>query len=640
MCGLFGVVAAPGYRLDDEDVTNMLEVGRRAQRRGSDASGLVLIDDDHGIDVTKANHRFATLLRTAAGKELIQTARQGETVGMFGHSRLETHGYSGSQINNQPIVVGNWVVVHNGVITNEREIRASAKTKVDNIETDTVVIALLLDEWDAGGRTSDLDDVFSQLRGEYSIVAASAHGDVLFRTNVGNLYTSVGTEGQTRLASEPRQFLGTDVGNCTRLPLDTTVWLRTASHEPVPISTSSAHLGTEGMEGARGLHLDRSDVSGPFAHPMEEVATAANARAAGLRRCSRCLLPETFPGLTFDTSAVCSICQSFSPPDYRGLESFETDLRARTTDGESVLACLSGGRDSCYVLHLLCELGFKPIAYTYDWGMVTTAARENMSRMCGDLGVEHVVVSPDIRQNRRRIHRALEAWLKHPKASTIPILMAGDKPYFRWARTISEERGSLPAVMADHPLETTGFKSMLAGATLMPSKEGGVVYRLSTGSLAKMTMSYFLHAFQSPGLFPSLFKEGARGFVDYYLGGHDFVRPFSYIPWDEEELETTLRDVYDWSSDENRASTSWRMGDGTAPFYNLMYLIEIGMTEHDALRSNQIRYGLATREEAIQKLNNDNQLNVLGLASYFATVGIDQQWAADRIVEYADTQLA
>ena len=63
---------------------------------------------------------------------------------------------------------------------------------------------------------------------------------------------------------------------------------------------------------------------------------------------------------------------------------------------------LSGGRDSCYQLHILAkELGLKPIAYTYDWGMVTDIARRNCSRMCQKLGLEHIIVSADIRKKER-----------------------------------------------------------------------------------------------------------------------------------------------------------------------------------------------------------------------------------------------
>jgi hypothetical protein len=124
------------------------------------------------------------------------------------------------------------------------------------------------------------------------------------------------------------------------------------------------------------------------------------------------------------------------------------------------------------------------------------------------------------------------------------------------------------------------------------------------------------------------------------LRKHDFVRPFSYIPWEEEELEGLLRSQYDWSSGEDRSSSSWRMGDGTAPFYNLMYQIGLGMTEHDTLRSNQVRFGLMDRSEAMTRLETDNRFNSLGLASYFVTVGIDLEWAGSRIEEFAHQRLS
>ena len=189
--------------------------------------------------------------------------------------------------------------------------------------------------------------------------------------------------------------------------------------------------------------------------------------------------------------------------------------------------------------------------------------------------------------------------------------------------------------MADHPLETTGFKSMLAGATPTPSADGGVAYRLGARSLARMVASYGAHALRVPGLMPSLVTEGAVGFVDYYMRSHEFIRPFSYIPWNETEVESVLRQTYGWSAGEERSASSWRMGDGTAPFYNLMYLIALGMTEHDAMRANQVRFGLLGRDEALAKLALDNRVNALGVASYFATVGLDPRWAVERINDFS-----
>lgn len=71
-------------------------------------------------------------------------------------------------------------------------------------------------------------------------------------------------------------------------------------------------------------------------------------------------------------------------------------------DGLDSVVAFSGGRDSSYGLHYFVkELGLKPVAYSYDWGMVTDLARRNQSRMCEKLGIELVVVSADIKKKEK-----------------------------------------------------------------------------------------------------------------------------------------------------------------------------------------------------------------------------------------------
>lgn len=96
-----------------------------------------------------------------------------------------------------------------------------------------------------------------------------------------------------------------------------------------------------------------------------------------------------------------------------------------------VVFAFSGGRDSCYALHYMVkELGIKPIAYSYDWGMITDLGRRNQSRLLGKLGVEHVVVSANIREKENNIRKNVEAWLKKPDLGMIPLIIAGDKQMF------------------------------------------------------------------------------------------------------------------------------------------------------------------------------------------------------------------
>ena len=61
-----------------------------------------------------------------------------------------------------------------------------------------------------------------------------------------------------------------------------------------------------------------------------------------------------------------------------------------------------------------------PIAVTYDWGMVTDLARRNQARICGMLGIEHVIVAADIPEKRNYIKNYVSGWLQKPHLGMVP----------------------------------------------------------------------------------------------------------------------------------------------------------------------------------------------------------------------------
>ncbi len=71
--------------------------------------------------------------------------------------------------------------------------------------------------------------------------------------------------------------------------------------------------------------------------------------------------------------------------------------------------------------------------------MVTDIARRNISRMCGKLGIEHILLSADIRTKRKNIRKNVLAWLKRPSLGTIPLFMAGDKQFFYFANKLQNK---------------------------------------------------------------------------------------------------------------------------------------------------------------------------------------------------------
>jgi hypothetical protein len=102
----------------------------------------------------------------------------------------------------------------------------------------------------------------------------------------------------------------------------------------------------------------------------------------------------------------------------------------------------------------------------------------------------------------------------------------------------------------------------------------------------------------------------------------DFIYLWHYIPWNEKRIVATITNRYGWETAPDSVS-SWRIDDGTPPFYNYIYYHVQGFTEHDGLRSNQIREGHISRSEALRLVREENKPRYESLAWYFDVLGMN-----------------
>ena len=76
-----------------------------------------------------------------------------------------------------------------------------------------------------------------------------------------------------------------------------------------------------------------------------------------LKRCTKCILPETMPYITFNPDGVCNYCEGYIlsnvPKPVSVLESLVKPFRRN--GARDCIVPFSGGRDSCYGLHLVVE---------------------------------------------------------------------------------------------------------------------------------------------------------------------------------------------------------------------------------------------------------------------------------------------
>jgi hypothetical protein len=341
------------------------------------------------------------------------------------------------------------------------------------------------------------------------------------------------------------------------------------------------------------------------------------------------------PFIKFDEQGVCNYCKNYksrNTPKPKE-ELFELVKPYRRNGNE--LDCIvpfSGGRDSCYGLHLIVEeLKMKPVTYTYDWGMVTDLGRRNISRMCSQLGVENIIVAADISLKRKNIRMNLEAWLKSPHLGMMAMLTAGDKHFFRYVEDIKKQTGINLNLWGVNPLEVTHFKTGFLG--IEPDFEEKKVYSHGVMKQLRYHSKRFMAMMQSPGYFNSSLWDTLSG--EYYRSftdKKDYFHIFDYWRWDEDQVNDCLLNVYDWEKAID-TPTTWRIGDGTAAFYNYVYYTVAGFTEHDTFRSNQIREGQITRQRALELLEDENRPRYQNIRWYLDALQMD----FERVIKIVNT---
>jgi len=281
------------------------------------------------------------------------------------------------------------------------------------------------------------------------------------------------------------------------------------------------------------------------------------------------------------------------------------------------------------------ELGIRPIAYSYDWGMVTDLAHRNQKLMCDHLGVELITIPANIKKKRANIRKNVSAWLKKPDLGMIPLFIAGDKQFFYYANKTRKKYGLSEVLMASNPFEQTHFKTGFCGvkpAVLQSEnhQQASDIEKLAISGILRMTGHYVKQFLINPAYINTSLVDTFFATLSYYAIPHNYMRLYDYIPWDEKEINKVLIEEYDWEKATDTNST-WRIGDGTAPFYNYIYYLVGGFTENDTLRSNQIREGAIERDEALKLVYEDNAPRFDSLQWYFDVIGLDLTSVLERV---------
>lgn len=312
-----------------------------------------------------------------------------------------------------------------------------------------------------------------------------------------------------------------------------------------------------------------------------------------MKYCTRCVLPETFPGIHFNDDGVCQYCLQMPDAEQRAAQKarlrtrFEKLVeRVRGQPGYHCLMAWSGGKDSTYTLWLLREqYHLNVLTYTFDNGFVSGVALKNMRAVAENLGVDHLTVKPRFDTLRRIFLASMDLDLYPPRA-------------------LERASGICNSCMA----LAKGIGLQLALERAIPI----IAYGWSPGQIP-LASAFFhfnrqmLQAFLQVAIAPLLKianDEIAVYFPDQALLDRsvDFpynVSPLAFLEYDEQVAFDRIKTLaWEAPQDTDPNSTNCLLNS----FANLVHVEQMGYHPYAMELASLVREGYMSREEALDRL--------------------------------------
>ena len=317
-----------------------------------------------------------------------------------------------------------------------------------------------------------------------------------------------------------------------------------------------------------------------------------------LKICSQCILPATFPGISFNEDGTCNHCQK-----YRGhteisalKEKYEKKfldlIKQRTNEQTSktydVLMAYSGGKDSTYTLDIFVNrYKLRVLALTFDNTFISKQSFTNMGKVCDVLGVDHLIIRPASQILRKIFRTAAKEELFSLKtlerASTICTSCIGLVKAIILRTAIEKE---IPFV---------GFGWSPGQAPVQASVMG------TNPALMKTTQKTIygpLHAVVGDAINPYFVTDKQFGQPEKFPWN---IHPLAFLDYNEEKIIARNNEI------------GWTKPDDTDPnstncllnaFANQVHRDKYGFHPYVWEIANMVRAGVVQRDEGIMKIYN------------------------------------
>jgi hypothetical protein len=323
-------------------------------------------------------------------------------------------------------------------------------------------------------------------------------------------------------------------------------------------------------------------------------------------RCTKCLIPSSFPGSNFNENNECAWCQSGYPKyvPKGGLK--EILEQHRNKDG--LIDCLvgiSGGKDSSYALmELKKNFDMRVEAFTYVHSGSTPFALENAKNLCSKFNIPHHIVSIPNDGHLKTFKEFFYAWVKSPSNVTAAMSCVACKHMYLLGIKLATKRKIPTIVWADCPLEK--FPPLLAASRASNLREYERVGLIN--SCIRLTKEMIGSSEVSKGVFKnlSICYYGCLGSsptssyfkLMYPKIKHIFI--YDYISWNPHLIIDTLI-KNGWEKPKN-LENDWHSDCIFTIIKEYMFHKMYGIGPLEAHLSNKIRHGIIKREEGLNMM--------------------------------------
>ena len=176
-----------------------------------------------------------------------------------------------------------------------------------------------------------------------------------------------------------------------------------------------------------------------------------------MKYCTKCVMPSTRPGISFNEEGVCSACQSYErrkqidwDARWKEFEAICDKYRGMNGECPDCAVAVSGGKDSHFQVYLMKNvMHMNPILFSVEDNFpMTKAGMHNIKNISEEFGCEIVSLKPNIKAQKKLMRYMFEkygkpTWYVDRLIYTFPLLMAQkfNTPLLVYGENVSYEYG-------------------------------------------------------------------------------------------------------------------------------------------------------------------------------------------------------